>query len=141
MPRLVTIATFQDTIKANIYKAKLQAAGIYSFLADENTVGINWLFSNAIGGIRLQVTEEDVENALYLLEDNPILTSSSSTEEENMISPSMAATLCPNCHSSNVKKDKFSKEVAGWRWTFLGFPLPFLSKAHHCFECGHLWKK
>ncbi|MTI29386.1 DUF2007 domain-containing protein [Xanthovirga aplysinae] len=138
MEKLVTIATFQNPVQANIYKGKLEAANIYCFLADENIVSVNWLFSNAIGGIKLQVAEKDAEKAKLLLEDNP--KNAPSPEEDESINPSKNTVQCPKCRSLNIRKEKFSKEVASWSLIFLGFPLPFFSKTHHCFDCGHEWK-
>ena len=42
--------------------------GITAFVADEHLVTMNWLYSNAVGGVRLRVLAEDVEPALPLLE-------------------------------------------------------------------------
>jgi hypothetical protein len=43
-------------------KGKVESAGVRSALADGNPVRMDWL-SNAIGGIRLQVHQQDVESA------------------------------------------------------------------------------
>jgi hypothetical protein len=61
---LVTLATFDTSIKAEMAKAALAEAGIQSELGDENLVTMNWLLSNAVGGIKLVVREEDAERAL-----------------------------------------------------------------------------
>jgi hypothetical protein len=42
----------------------LRAAGIDAALADAETVSMDWLLSNAIGGIKVQVREEDAERAV-----------------------------------------------------------------------------
>jgi hypothetical protein len=65
---LVTIATFDNTVKANLARNQL-AAGIRATLVDEHTVGMNWAWSNAIGGIKLIVREEDYEDAARILAD------------------------------------------------------------------------
>jgi hypothetical protein len=46
----------------------LDSAGIESFLADENVIRMNWLWSNALGGVKLQVRKTDVAVASELLE-------------------------------------------------------------------------
>jgi anti-sigma factor RsiW len=56
---LVTIRQYRDPAGALIAKATLDAAGIFAFLQNENTVRMDWLWSNLMGGIRLQVRPED----------------------------------------------------------------------------------
>jgi len=62
-----TIATFSDGLAANLAKGRLAEAGIRVYLADEQTVGLAWHLTNAIGGIKLQVADEDVEQARAVL--------------------------------------------------------------------------
>lgn len=56
---LVTIQHFRDIPEALLAKGKLESAGIECLLADGNLVRMDWLLSNAIGGIRLQVQKQD----------------------------------------------------------------------------------
>jgi hypothetical protein len=66
--KLVTIATFGNTVEANLAKNRLEAAGIRAFLADGDTADMAWQLTSAIGGIKLQIPEGDEEVALALLE-------------------------------------------------------------------------
>lgn len=66
-PELVTIATYTTPYEAQIAKGMLETNGIPAFAANEHFVGVNWLLSNAIGGVTLQVTETDAEQARALL--------------------------------------------------------------------------
>lgn len=91
---LVTIATFDNPIEANISKGKLEIENISCTLFDENIVSINWLFNNPVGGIKLKVTREDAERARKLLEEE--------------IEP--CELKCPVCESKNVSELK----AAGW---------------------------
>jgi hypothetical protein len=45
----------------------LESAGIPCYLRDENAVRMDWFYSNLLGGIRLQVREEDRAAAEALL--------------------------------------------------------------------------
>ncbi len=67
LERLVTVATFDDTVRAALAKNHLEAAGIAAVLNDELLVGTAWSLSTAVGGIKLQVTPLNVERAEYLL--------------------------------------------------------------------------
>jgi len=71
---LILIATFSHPFEAHLAKGKLESEGIEAFIADENIVGINWLYSNLVGGVKLKVREEDRDRALKLLQEKvPIL--------------------------------------------------------------------
>jgi hypothetical protein len=43
---------------------------------------------------------------------------------------------CPKCGSSEVTKPKFSRRAMAIAILLIGFPLPFLGKECHCFDCG-----
>src|SRR5262245_49182373 len=59
--RLVTIATFDQPAQARLAKNALDEAGIQSMVSDENLVAMDWLLSNAVGGVKVQVWEEDAD--------------------------------------------------------------------------------
>lgn len=67
--KLVTIARFDLAGQAHLAKNALDAAGIKSVLADEVVVAMDWLLSNAVGGIKVQVLEEDADRAVAALEE------------------------------------------------------------------------
>ncbi|MFT5723311.1 MAG: hypothetical protein ACI9JN_000420 [Bacteroidia bacterium] len=50
-----------------VVRSRLEFEGIECFVKDELTVQVNNFYSQAIGGIELQVKSEDVENALVVL--------------------------------------------------------------------------
>ncbi len=66
--RLITIASFPQAIQAHIARSRLESEGIETFIRDENIVTLNWLYSNAVGGVKLEVYEQDVPQALSILE-------------------------------------------------------------------------
>ncbi len=63
--RLVTVATFSTPMEATLAKQFLESEGIEAFLADE---AMALQLSLAIGGVKLQVPETDVDRARQLLE-------------------------------------------------------------------------
>lgn len=65
---MVTIASFDFLPLAEIAKGRLQAEGIRCHLADQHLVQTDWLYSIAIGGIKLQVDAADVERAKAILD-------------------------------------------------------------------------
>ena len=65
---LITIASFDHTLDANLAKTRLEAEGIDCVLTDEHITSMNWFWVPAIGGVRLQVRESDAERAVEILE-------------------------------------------------------------------------
>jgi hypothetical protein len=68
---LVLIARFRDLVPAQLAQGALQSAGIDAILLDENMVRVDWLVSNAIGGIRLVVDREESAAAVEILRSPP----------------------------------------------------------------------
>lgn len=66
--RLVTIATFDQPAKARLAQNALQVAEIQAVVNDESLVAMDWLLSNAVGGVKVQVWEEDADRAVQALE-------------------------------------------------------------------------
>ncbi|WP_198157370.1 putative signal transducing protein [Candidatus Nucleicultrix amoebiphila] len=67
---LITIATFEYLGEAQLWKERLEAEGIPSFIFDEQ---MNSLYSIAIGGIKLKVLEEQAQEALKVLKTTKTL--------------------------------------------------------------------
>jgi hypothetical protein len=65
-PELVTIERYGDTLEADLAKTRLDSAGITSFLVGENA---SVLYGGALGGLQLQVSPEDEEDARSILND------------------------------------------------------------------------
>src|SRR5882724_1673033 len=60
---LITISQFRDLPEALLAKGALESAGIECFLADDITIRMDWLWSNALGGIKLCVNSTEAEAA------------------------------------------------------------------------------
>ena len=73
--KLVTAVTCPSSIEANIVRNYLEAGGVRAFLADDATIGMAWHLGTALGGVKVQVAEEDADRAAELLDadrDDPI---------------------------------------------------------------------
>jgi len=64
----VIIARYDSMPEAHIAMGRLEVEGIDAWLADEHLVQTDWLYSIAVGGIKLQVAPEDAQRALKILE-------------------------------------------------------------------------
>src|SRR5215472_14010388 len=94
----VTVGRFRDLSEALLAKGMLESAGIECFLADQDLVRMDWFYSNAIGGMRLQVKEEDTDAATEILEQ-PIPTNF----ELDGTGEIYEQPRCPNCQSLDIQ--------------------------------------
>jgi hypothetical protein len=145
---LVTIRKYRDLPEAFIARSVLESAGIQCFLQDENIVRTDWLWSNMIGGARLQVAMEDKAIANEIL-SQPIPANFAVDDGEDYQQPA-----CPKCGSFDVERnDRVSKLAATAAMFFMtGLPivvaLPLLgaqrsmyhSHVWKCSNCGCLWQ-
>lgn len=126
---LVTIARYSTTYEANMVKSQLESAGIPAFVADEYTIGVNWLYSNALGGVKVQVPESLAPEALEIL--------AAETEAPQTSEPD--AETCPECKSNNTE-DFLEKRTSFLTWVLLGLPLLLPTEKKRCNDCGHRWR-
>ena len=72
-PRLLIAATFTSVHEAQFAKSVLEAAGIEATLADEHVVSMTWTYSNAVGGVKLLVHEDRLDEAMSVLEQGAVI--------------------------------------------------------------------
>ena len=63
-----TLASFSQPVEAHLLRLRLEAEGITAYLRDENMIALDWLYSNALGGVKVDVADEDYEAALRIFE-------------------------------------------------------------------------
>ena len=123
-----TIGNYSKPEEALLVRSRLEAAGIPTFVRDELTIQMYWLFSNALGGVSVAVPDAYAEAAMELVR------SEHSAESE---SPSVE---CPHCGSSCVRPIEWPRRVAHLSLLMLSFPLPFTTKRRRCEGCGKRWR-
>ena len=130
---LVTIASFSFPYEANLAKASLEAAGIPAFVADEHTINMQWLYSHAMGGVRVQVPRAFAEEAYLLLQAD---FSDSVADKEELRVPT-----CPACGSSNCQTGSKNRVPAFLVFFLFGIPLLFSQYGIQCDDCGSFTKR
>lgn len=65
----VTVAAYTSPWMAHLAKARLEADGIECELADEHTANIDWVYANAIGGVKLRVHPAAASEAHQILSE------------------------------------------------------------------------
>jgi hypothetical protein len=117
---LVIVATFRDLPPALIAKNVLDTAGIRNFLIDATTIRMDWLLSNAIGGVKLGVERQDLDKAKQALDHG--MESVELPEDEEVLLPH-----CPRCMSPTVEEQKLNPPRANFT-------------AWRCDDCGTQWE-
>jgi hypothetical protein len=64
----IVVRSFSQPYEAHLACSALEAAGIQARIADEHIVAADWLYSNAVGGVKVLVRSSDVEAARAVLE-------------------------------------------------------------------------
>lgn len=131
-PTFTTIARFQYTTEAQIYKGRLEAEGIDVFLHDHLTIDTDPLVSNAIGGVKLKVLSEDALKAKHILNS---IQKYALDDDGNRIK-------CPNCNSEKVQLFSTIKDLKSFFAFLIGFvfgSLPFHMR--YQYRCEHCSKE
>lgn len=66
----VTVARYSLPFEAHVARARLESEGIHAMVVDEHTINMQWLYSDAMGGVRLQVDEDDMYRAQAVLSED-----------------------------------------------------------------------
>ena len=64
---MVTVAVFGSPFEAGMARSELESFGIPVFVADEFTIGANHFYSNALGGVKVNVPASYAEEARQIL--------------------------------------------------------------------------
>lgn len=132
--RLITIATFNEVTEAHILKGRLEAEGILCFLGDEHIVGAHPFYAVAVGGVKLKVTENDVEEAKAILKQiwqGDTLFDYDTIDlapPEKQVNAEQEDTECPRCESTNTAIRPYLLQ-------------PLFGRKHECLNCGNRWKE
>lgn len=133
----VTVATFSQPVEAHLARTKLESEGVECVVSDEYLVRVNWLLSNAVGGVKLRVPEWEEQRARELLRPRPRLVVVADARDDAVDDES----ICPNCRSYDVYYRRFNRRAAGVFWLFFGFIVPWLDRRWMCKQCGYEWKE
>jgi len=126
---MLTVATFSKPEEAHMLRLRLEAGGVPAYIQDENMVQTDWLYSNAIGGVRVQIDEEDADRAKEILQDPGI-------EGEPVGMPA-----CPKCSSTNTAPDELPRRLSFLSLMLSGIPFLFSKTRWRCTQCTHAWNE
>jgi len=125
-PNWTTVDRFFHPTDAHIAAGKLESEGIPVFLLGINHASVNWLLSNALGGIRIQVPAQHVDNAREVLAE--------------IAKPSeIGEPVCPECGDSDTSAMSNSRKIAFLAVHVFSIPWPWRTDRRHCQSCGAEW--
>ena len=126
--------------QAHMVQGYLESEGIKSILKDELTTQVNNLYSNAVGGVKVMVMDEDFENAQLILQKGGYINPEKVSKIEIV---NRTATTdkkqCPFCHSENIGKKKFHDVIMLIASMIFGLILPMFRRTYMCYDCGKEW--
>jgi hypothetical protein len=130
----VILRRYRELPEAVVVKSILDADGIECFLSDENLIRMDWFWSGLLGGVKLWVRQQDVDQAQNLIDQ-------SSPEEFNVAGVGeFKQPQCPDCRSLDVSFQELIKPVA-FISAYFGLPIPLKRRGWKCHSCGHSWRK
>lgn len=129
---LVTVARYCLPHNADLARSALEGHGIPVYLCDEFLSTLDVRYSLAIGGIKLQVEEQDVGRAVEILGIEPPAQTDASTE-----SP---PPVCPRCRSQNTRR--ILRPIVVTFFATFGFLVPHVPPArrYRCLQCKTKWR-
>src|SRR5215472_3151662 len=132
LPGPVIVGRYRDLSIASVAKSMLDSAGIESFLADDTVIRMDWFYSNALGGIKLLVRDEDEAAARELLE--ALVPERFDVEGVG----EYEQPKCPNCGSLDVSLEELDRKIAH-TGLLVSLPIPAVKQGWNCHSCGHTW--
>lgn len=130
---MVTVRRFRDLPEALLAKTCLDSAGIESLLIDDNTVRLDWFWSNMISGVKVKVDPEDAESANELL-SQPIPDKFEVDGVGEFEQPH-----CPRCQSLDVTFKELNRPIS-YLTLWLNVPIPVYRRAWRCHSCNVEWE-
>jgi|TARA_B110000438_G_scaffold294790_1_gene336739 hypothetical protein len=116
---MVTIASYSKSEDAYLAASMLEGNGIAVEVRDAETVSVNWIYSNAIGGVKVEVAEEDVALARELLE---------------VARDQVGILKCPHCGSNDVRMRELGLPALIGYFLFGAF-IPTKNREVDCLDC------
>lgn len=134
---LATVARYTEVWEAHILRARLEAEGVIAIVADQHLIGANWFYSNALGGVRVQVPVSQLDTARQVL--SALERGDYALAEEPAETP--PALACPRCGGADIEPHTAARKLAFISLWLLQIPLPFSRWKNRCRDCGWRWRE
>ncbi|RXZ44255.1 putative signal transducing protein [Crenobacter cavernae] len=137
----ITIAAFSTPFEAHLARGRLEAEGVTAWVVHEHHVAANWMLSNALGGVKVQVDERDAARAAAILDAVDAGEFETALEAAAPDAAPIERAACPACGSREFSSGPSRPMV--WL-ALLSFGLaevifPLRHGRHRCAHCGTRW--
>src|SRR5688572_14586126 len=96
----VVLQSFDNYVNAHIVMGRLEEEGIRCWLKDETTVTVTPYLTNALGGIKIMVVEDQYERALAVLQE--------------INAQKRSRYKCPQCGSGDIELITTPRKPSTW---------------------------
>jgi predicted RNA-binding Zn-ribbon protein involved in translation (DUF1610 family) len=125
--KYIPVWVYDNYVPAHIAMGRLQEEGFDCWLKDENTVTIDPIIANAVGGIKLMVEESKAKEAWELL--------------NQLDKNHKSRFVCSKCGSGNIQLVSTPRKPLNWLSAIATFFISnyalAVEQVYHCFDCGH----
>lgn len=126
----IVVDGFIDVIQADIVRGRLEAEGIPAVLGNRHLVTADWLYSQAMGGVKILVPSE------YLLEAREIIAGIDAGKFVGISEELNLHDSCAHCGTLLARKISTSWKLALFTvHVLLPIPLTFRKNVFHCPQC------
>jgi hypothetical protein len=134
---MITVARYFEPSEAHVVRALLESAGLRATVADEHHVTANYPISTALGGVRVQVPDENFEAAKALV----AAYESGELQREFEQDVGEEPEACPACGSASVtgRVPASTKMMAVAVFVLGSATFPTSDSVRKCASCGHSW--
>lgn len=144
MDSWVTVQIFTLPTEAQLAQLRLESEGITCFLKDEETIGVMNLYSNALGGIKLQVLNEDILKAREILISGGFINIEKNKAKKKIeVIPESDVkdkSKCPYCGSENIDTLVHPSIWVIFFYFVLSVIFPIFKSWEKCYDCEKEWK-
>jgi hypothetical protein len=139
-----TVITFTQPHEAHLAKGVLESEGIETIVHDDVTAQVNNFYSNAIGGVKVLISNDDFEEGIKILKKGGYIQENIKNDELRIetyiVGSKTEKNKCPYCLSENFSKSR-KPNVASILGVFLfNAFIPIFKTHYHCFDCNKRWK-
>ena len=127
---LTVVRAFSSPPEAHVARSVLDAAGIPTYLADDNIVAADWLYSNAVCGVKLLVPSDRRDEAIDLL-DAP-----AQSVDTGVLPDNGNGDVCGRCGGTRFEPVIQGRRWAALSWLLVGVPLAPVHHRRCCVRCG-----
>jgi len=134
--KIVTFQSYYDPMLAHIVRTRLEANGIQCFVADENTIGANPLYNQAVGGVKVKIFERDMEKCREILASEGDLHEQDHHEVDDDNDTYVVCPFCASTNVSNISANKKNEEWPDLLDSLANLVNPFYTQKNwHCNNC------